>query len=104
MYDFLSLPRKMKAEHLYQELKDLAEKLEVTVSEKNLRTVGLPVKSGLCRVNGQHLFVMDKHLSVHKKNSLLSACLAKMDHENLYLVPAVREYLEKARATETEEM
>lgn len=92
----------MKAEHLYQELKDLAEKLAVTVSEKNLRTAGLPVKSGLCRVNGRHLFVMDKHLSVHKKNSLLSACLAKMDHENLYLAPAVREYLEKSGETEVE--
>lgn len=94
----------MKADRLYQELKDLAEKLEITVSEKNLRNAGLPVKSGLCRVNGRHLFVMDKHLSPHKKNSLLSACLAKMDHENLYLMPAVREYIEKAGEKEIEEL
>mgnify|MGYP006292257423 CR=1 FL=1 len=93
----------MKADRLYQELKDLAEKLEITVSEKNLRNAGLPVKSGLCRVNGRQLFVMDKHLSLHKKNNLLSACLAGMDHENLYIVPAVRDFIEKAGEKEADE-
>ena len=49
----------MKPEQIYQELKDLAEKLEITVSEQNLRTAGIKVKSGLCKVKGKNLFVMD---------------------------------------------
>ena len=85
----------MKPEQIYQELKDLAEKLEVSVSEQNLRTTGLKVKSGLCKVKGQNLFIMDKHKSIHKKIDILASQLAKLPHEDLYIMPAIRELLEK---------
>ena len=85
----------MKPEQLYQELKDLAEKLAVTVSEQNLRIAGIKVKSGLCKVKGKDLFVMDKHKSVHKKIKVLAAQLAAMSHEDVYVIPAVREMLNK---------
>ena len=85
----------MKPEQIYQELKDLAEKLAVTVSEQNLRTTGMKVKSGLCTVKGKDLFIMDKHKSIHKKIKILAAQLARMPHEDIYLIPAVREMLNK---------
>ena len=85
----------MKPEQIYQELKDLAEKLTITVSEQNLRTAGLKVKSGLCKVKGKKLFVMDKHKSVHKKIKILASQLAHLPHEDVYIVPAVRELLNK---------
>ena len=93
----------MKAEQLYQELRELAQKLDVTVAEKNLHTAGIPVKSGLCKVKGRRLFVIDKHLSTHGKNSILADCLARMDHEHIYLVPAVREMIEKAGGEKADE-
>ncbi len=89
----------MKPEQIYQELKDLAEKLAVTVSEQNLRTAGIKVKSGLCRVKGKDLFVMDKHQSIHKKIRILAAQLADLPHEEVYVMPAVREVLDKYGAT-----
>lgn len=61
----------MKPEQLYQNLKELAEKLGITVSEQNLRSAGIKVKSGLCKIKGKHLFVMDKKLPVHKKIKFL---------------------------------
>jgi ABC-type enterochelin transport system substrate-binding protein len=85
----------MKPEQIYQELKDLAEKLAVTVSEQNLRTAGIKVKSGLCKVKGQDLFIMDKHKSIHKKIKVLAAQLAGMSHEDVFVIPAVREMLNK---------
>ena len=85
----------MKPEQIYQELKDLAERLAVTVSEQNLRTAGIKVKSGLCTVKGRKMFIMDKHKSIHKKINLLAAQLARMPHEDIYLIPAVRELLNK---------
>ncbi len=85
----------MKPEQIYQELKDLAEKLEVSVSEQNLRTTGLKVKSGLCKVKGQNLFIMDKHKSIHKKIDILASQLARFPHEDLYVMPTIRELLEK---------
>jgi len=85
----------MKPEQIYQELKDLAEKLAVTVSEQNLRTAGLKVKSGLCTVKGQDMFIMDKHMSNHKKIKILVAQLALMPHEDIFIIPAIREMLTK---------
>ncbi len=51
----------MKPEVLYRELVELAEKLQVSVSEQNLRITGIKVKSGLCKVKGEYVFIMDKH-------------------------------------------
>ena len=85
----------MKPDQLYQELKDLAERMQITVSEQNLKTAGVKVKSGLCLVKGQNLFIMDKHKSIHKKIRILAAQLAEIPHEDLYIIPAVRELLEK---------
>ena len=85
----------MKPEQIYQELKDLAEKLALNVSDQNLRTAGIKVKSGLCKVKGKDMFIMDKHKSIHKKIKILAAQLADMAHENIYLIPAIREMLNK---------
>lgn len=93
----------MKPEQIYQELKDLAEKLAVTVTEQNLRTAGIKVKSGLCTVKGQDLFIMDKHKSIHKKIKVLAAQLAGMPHEDVFVIPAVRDMLNKyGKKPETE--
>jgi len=85
----------MKPDQLYQELTDLAERMQITVSEQNLKISGIKVRSGLCTVKGQKLFVMDKHKALHKKIKILVAQLALMPHEDMYIIPAVRELLEK---------
>jgi len=85
----------MKPEQIYLELKDLAEKLGIAVSEQNLRKSGISVKSGLCKVKGKQIFVMDKHKSIYKKNVILTSFLKELPHENIYVVPAVRELISK---------
>jgi len=85
----------MKPEELYQHLKDLAEKLEIIVTEKNFRNAGIHVKSGMCNVEGKDLFIIDKHKSVRDKVEILSEGLSKISTEDLYVIPAVREILDK---------
>ena len=85
----------MRPEQLYQSLKDLAEKMGVTVLEHNFRTAGIRVQSGLCKVKGKKHFIMDKHKSIYTKNEILASCLCEMPHEDIYIVPAVREFLKK---------
>ena len=85
----------MKPEHLYQHLKELAEKLDIIVSEQNLRATGVKAKSGLCTIKGKKVFIMDKHKSIHRKNEILAACLSRVPHEDIYIVPVVREHLAK---------
>jgi hypothetical protein len=84
---------RMKARELYRHLKELAQKLDISVREKNLRNAGIHVRSGLCKVRGKSVFIMDKHLSLHQKAAILADCLREMPTEDVYMAPALREYL-----------
>lgn len=83
----------MKPQQRLEALKELAEKLGIAVSEHNFRVTGVTVKSGLCKVRDQDQFILDKHLSVHRKIDLLADCLSQMPHESIYVLPAIRELL-----------
>lgn len=85
----------MKPEQLYHELKILAEKLGVQVSEQNFRNTGIRVKSGSCIVKDVPHCIIDKHLRLNQKVEILAENLSRMPHESIYVVPAVREYLER---------
>lgn len=85
----------MNAEQLYHDLKELAERLGVSVMEHNFRKTGIKVKSGLCKVKGKEIFIMNKHKSIHDKNEILLSCISKMAHEDIYIVPYLREMLKR---------
>ncbi|MDM8556658.1 hypothetical protein QUF75_18185 [Desulfococcaceae bacterium HSG7] len=87
----------MKPEELYIHLKELSEKLGVTVAEHSFRQTGIKAKSGLCKIKGEQMFIVNKHLSVYQKNNQLLACLKKMPYKNIYVLPAIRERLEKGK-------
>lgn len=84
----------MKSEQTYQDLKELAEKLGVTVSEQNLRSTGIKVKSGLCKVKGKNILIIDKKIAFQDKNEILASCLSKLPYEDIFMVPALREFLD----------
>ncbi|HUV78182.1 MAG TPA: hypothetical protein VMW06_08985 [Desulfobacterales bacterium] len=85
----------MKPESLYQELIALAEKLGITVLEHNFRKAGIKVESGLCKFKGKKHFILDKHKTIHEKNEILASCLTNMPHENIYVFPALRDFIDK---------
>ena len=83
----------MKPEEIYENLKQLAERLEITVSEENLKRSGVKVKSGFCKVRGNKLFIIDKRLKTNMKIDILAEFISSMPHEEIYIVPAVRDLL-----------
>jgi hypothetical protein len=85
----------VKADRLYQELKDLAEKLGIEVAEQNFRATGVNAVSGLCKVKGKSLFLIDKHQNLRKKIEILSEFLGGMPCNEVYMLPAVREHLNR---------
>jgi hypothetical protein len=87
----------MSPEQLYQHLKDLSEKLGVVVQEQSFKQMALPVKSGYCRVKGRDMFIMDKNISIAKKNATLAKFLRSQPHENIFIPPAVRELLARKK-------
>jgi len=44
---------------------------------------------------GKDMIILDKNKSLYKKNKILAACLSDTPHENIYIVPAVRDWLKK---------
>lgn len=83
----------MKPEQIFEELKDLAEKLGVSVSEQSFRTTGIPVQSGFCLIKGEMHCIIDRNISLTKKCQVLAKSLAHLPHENLYVVPTVRDLI-----------
>jgi hypothetical protein len=87
----------MTPEQIYQELKALADKLQVTVSEKSFRNIGIAVSSGFCIVKNENRCILDKRLKLPRKVEVLAEVLAGMPHEDVFVVPAVRELLNQYR-------
>ena len=48
------------------------------------------------------MFIIDSKLSIHDKNSILAAFISKIPHEEIYMVPAVREFIQKNTDTDPE--
>jgi hypothetical protein len=83
----------MKPEQIYQDLKDLADILKVTVSEQSFRASGFPVKSGFCLIKGKMHCIIDRNINLQSKIKVLARNLANLGHENIYVKPEVREVL-----------
>jgi hypothetical protein len=87
----------MIAERLYQELKELSERLGIEVSEQNFRATGVKARSGYCVVKGTPMFLIDKKKRLQRRIQILSEFLSGRITEDVFMVPAVREHLEKFR-------
>lgn len=94
----------MKPDQLYQHLKELAEKLGIHVSDESFRKNGIRVQSGHCVVKGEKMFIIDRHMKINDKVELLATFLSTIAHEDIYVMPVVRDILQKySPSSETEE-
>ena len=89
----------MKPDQMYQHLKELTEKLDVRVSEQNLKKTGPRIQSGFCKLKERKLFIIDKHLPLDEKNNILAEFIAGISGEEIYIVPAVREFIQKNKGS-----
>ncbi len=87
----------MKPEQIYEELKTLSEKMGITVREQNFRSTGVKAKSGHCIIKTEHFFILDKHKSIKDRNDLLASFLKEMPHEDVFVVPAIRDFISYAK-------
>ena len=83
-------------ETLCEELKDVARRLGVAVREEVLlREVGYRVRSGACRVRGEDVVFVDRHLGSSERVDVLVTALDGRDIEPHYLSPALRRLFER---------
>jgi hypothetical protein len=89
-------------EALCEELKELARRLGVQVREEVLlREVGYRVRSGGCRVRGEDVIFLDRHLHPADRVQVLVDHLSGRDIETHYMTPALRRLLERRTGAAT---
>ena len=86
---------KVELEEIFQNLILLAEKLSIDVRQENFRLTQTKIKSGHCRIKGKDCYIIDKHLPIIQKTNLLGAFLAHRPLEDIYVLPALRQFLDK---------
>lgn len=79
----------MKHEILIQELQDVATQLGVTIRYERGDFEG-----GYCILREQKILLVNRRLFPAKKASVLAMAMHEIGLEDMYLKPAVREYIE----------
>ncbi|KPK25104.1 MAG: hypothetical protein AMK69_15160 [Nitrospira bacterium SG8_3] len=75
----------------------MAGQFGISIRYDNLRDSEAPARSGLCVVKGRHLYIMDTSTTLSERIRLLTSCLSRMNFEERYVLPVIRELLEEAR-------
>ncbi|HEX7573995.1 MAG TPA: hypothetical protein VF514_12950 [Bacteroidota bacterium] len=86
----------MKHEVLIQELQDVATQLGVTI-----RFERGDFEGGYCILREQKILLVNRRLFPAKKASVLAMAMHEIGLEDMYLKPAVREYIEDEIAKAT---
>ena len=82
-------------QNLVGELRDVAEAIGIRVrSERLKREVGYSVRSGLCRVEGEEVLLLESDLSPDIQVDLLVGLLSTRDLSLVNLSPDTRRLLE----------
>lgn len=82
----------MKNDKLFAEFEDLAEKLDLKILKGKGDFMG-----GTCIVNNKTVIVINKQKPVEQRLKTLANCFLEFDLEKIYVIPAVRAYLEEHR-------
>ena len=85
----------MKQEQIYQELVELLEKFDITVSEQNFKATRTKTRGGFCIVKSEKFFILNKDIKLNRKISMLVDYIRTLPHEDLYVVPVVRALLKE---------
>jgi len=86
-----------QARRVLENLEVLAGKLGVQVVYGNLRGDEPPAEGGLCKVKGEYKIFLDRKEGTEGRIRILARALSSFNLDGIYLLPQIREILEKAR-------
>jgi hypothetical protein len=85
----------MTHEELVIQLEDLAGRLNIQVQYESLRNEDPSTFGGFCRVRDQHMVIIHSKATISRKIDIFTEALRHFDIDDLYMRPALREYLHK---------
>lgn len=84
----------MKEQDLLTALEDLAQRLDVEVRYEAVEGAEGLAPGGLCRLHGRLLLILNPAASLRDKTDALAQAVKRSDLSRVFLVPALRDYLE----------
>ena len=78
----------MKNKDLLDEFYSLAKKLEIKILKGKGDFLG-----GSCIVNNEKVIVINKNKPIEQRLNTLASCFSEYDLEGVFLIPALREYI-----------
>jgi len=87
----------MQSSKVLQYLEDLAFKLGIEIVNEKLEGTDFYAKGGLCKVKGVYKIFMDHEAPIQFKIDILARSLSSFHIEEVYVLPFIREILEKAQ-------
>jgi len=87
----------MEYRKVLEYLEDLALKLGVEVVYEKLENKDFLATGGLCKVKGKYKIFIDRSETIERRTEILARALSSFDREDVYILPYIREILQKAR-------
>ena len=78
-----------------EDLKIVAEKLEIEIEIVNLNDQEFQIQSGHCKMNGKDLILLDKNSSPQEQSEVILQTLKNFDLENIYVASWIREFIDQ---------
>jgi len=90
----------MQSSKVLQYLEDLAFQLGIEIVNEKLGGTDFYAKGGLCKVKGAYKIFMDPAAPIQVQIDILARSLSSFHTEGVYLLPFIREILEKAQKSQ----
>jgi hypothetical protein len=85
----------MNHEELLIQLEDLAGRLNIQVQYESLKKEDPSTFGGFCRVQDQHMIIIHSKATIGRKIDVFTEAFRHFDMDDLFMRPALREYLKK---------
>ena len=82
-----------------EDLKIAAQKLSIEILFADLSDPDIPTQSGVCKIRGEDLIVVDQRLPVQRQVEVILNIFQKFDWEDVYIASWIRERLENPKLT-----
>jgi hypothetical protein len=82
-----------------EDLKTAAQKLSIEILFADLSDPDIPTQSGICKIRGEDLIVVDQRLSTQRQVEVILNIFHQFDWEDVFIASWIRERLENPKLT-----
>ena len=87
----------MQNNKVLEYLEDLSFRLGIEIVNEKLGGIDFSIEGGLCKVKGVYKIFIDPSAPIEVQIEILARALSSFKIEEVYLLPFIREILEKAQ-------